>query len=606
VVKTRLFSIATLLSALIAADYASASVSVSASASVVGISKLANVEVGVDVGADIRADLGAKNSRRLAGTDAASHFDSQNPFAAYMSALMAQQNRNAADSARYYLEAVSGSGSNLAVAERAFFQLLYAGRIDDAYTVSRTPGFDPDNGRDIAALIEMMVPFTKGDWASVHAAASAAPPSGIMAFLVPIIRAWAFAGAGDLPAAEASLDILSESGDFDKLVAEQRAYIADFMGDQQVATARYTALVGDEKPSTLQPYVQYAAYLVRRESRSAAKRFLKTSLRRFPANQFLMRERRRILAGRGPTVNAAHPRGSMTGILYRLSSEFVRSNSRQAAVFYLRVADYVLPDHDDTKVMLGAQFEAMDDQGSAAQIYAEIGEDSALYRIARQRRLAALRALNDRAALDTALAEALRDDADNPTLLLMQADLAREDAAYDDAIRHYTDLITRSDTPSPSDWYLYFARGVSYDLMQKWPEAEADLLQALELKADEPATLNYLGYSWIDRDQNHDQATVMIQKALAADPSDGFVNDSLGWVYYLQGDFARAIDYLELAVSLEPGDAVISDHLGDAYWQSGRRVEARYQWRQALQNNPETDVRERLGQKLRQGLGEKG
>ena len=37
-------------------------------------------------------------------------------------------------------------------------------------------------------------------------------------------------------------------------------------------------------------------------------------------------------------------------------------------------------------------------------------------------------------------------------------------------------------------------------------------------------------------------------------------------------------------------DPTINDHLGDAYWQGGRKIEARYQWRRALQFKPEADL----------------
>ena len=33
---------------------------------------------------------------------------------------------------------------------------------------------------------------------------------------------------------------------------------------------------------------------------------------------------------------------------------------------------------------------------------------------------------------------------------------------------------------------------------------------------------------------------------------------------------------------MNPGNAVISDHLGDAYWFSGRKNEAVFQWKHAL------------------------
>src|SRR3546814_15275399 len=78
--------------------------------------------------------------------------------------------------------------------------------------------------------------------------------------------------------------------------------------------------------------------------------------------------------------------------------------------------------------------------------------------------------------------------------------------------------------------------------------------------------------------------------------------DSLAWVHYRRGNFARAIDLLEQAVQLEPAEPTINEHLGDAYWQVGRRYEARYSWRAAMVGAEEEDVLARLRRKIDFGL----
>ncbi len=54
--------------------------------------------------------------------------------------------------------------------------------------------------------------------------------------------------------------------------------------------------------------------------------------------------------------------------------------------------------------------------------------------------------------------------------------------------------------------------------------------------------------------------------------------------------------------SCRPADPTINDHLGDAYWQSGRHVEARNQWRRALQFGPEAEEVKTIEAKLDKGL----
>jgi Flp pilus assembly protein TadD len=87
-----------------------------------------------------------------------------------------------------------------------------------------------------------------------------------------------------------------------------------------------------------------------------------------------------------------------------------------------------------------------------------------------------------------------------------------------------------------------------------------------------------------------------------ARPDDGFIVDSLGWVYYRLKDYDKAVESLERAVVLQPGDPVINDHLGDAYWRVGREREADFQWRRALTLDPEDDVIAEIKKKLKSGL----
>jgi len=131
-------------------------------------------------------------------------------------------------------------------------------------------------------------------------------------------------------------------------------------------------------------------------------------------------------------------------------------------------------------------------------------------------------------------------------------------------------------------WSIYYVRAMAYDEIDEWDKAEADLKTALKYRPDNPHVLNYLGYSWADRNIHLAQSREMIIKALSRAPVDPYITDSLGWVYFRQGETDQAVILLERAVSLKPYDPVINDHLGDIYDATGRKLEARYQWRRAL------------------------
>ena len=125
---------------------------------------------------------------------------------------------------------------------------------------------------------------------------------------------------------------------------------------------------------------------------------------------------------------------------------------------------------------------------------------------------------------------------------------------------------------------------------------------ALDFQPNHPYILNYLGYSWVDRGENLNKATEMIQKAVNLKPNDGYITDSLGWAQYRNSDYKSAVKSLERAVELLPYDPTVNDHLGDAYWQVGRKLEARFQWERAKNNSEDEDQIKAIEEKLKHGL----
>ena len=161
------------------------------------------------------------------------------------------------------------------------------------------------------------------------------------------------------------------------------------------------------------------------------------------------------------------------------------------------------------------------------------------------------------------------------------------------------------ETKNP-DWRLLYARGLDYQALGRWPDAQADLEAALKDHPDEPELLNFLGYSWIDRGERLPEALAMVQKAVGSAPRSGAIVDSLGWAYFRMGDYKAAVEKLEQAVELEAGDPEINDHLGDAYWRVGRKDEAQFQCRRVLTLKPDDKIRDRAKLKLVAGLGPDG
>ena len=280
----------------------------------------------------------------------------------------------------------------------------------------------------------------------------------------------------------------------------------------------------------------------------------------------------------------------------------VRAQTPMTALRCARLGIYLDPENSLGHMVVGMILQALNRHEEAIGALDQIGENSPYYWDARMEKADSLIRL-DRDDAAVALLEAMAEERPDDVGALNELGLLmRIRERFADGTAYYDRAIGRLDKIGEEDWYLFYYRGITLERTDRWQEAEADFKEALELRPDAPYVLNYLGYSWVDRGVNIEEAMAMIQKAADRFPKNGDIIDSLGWAHYRRGDFGAAVLNLERAVQLHPGEPVINDHLGDAYWRVGRRFEARYQWRHALGLDPDDDLRETVEHKLKLGL----
>jgi len=527
-------------------------------------------------------------------------------YGSFVAATLAQSDSEFAESAKYYLQALQVDPDSKFVADKAFFQLVYAGRLDDAakVAVGMANNAAQEKSDDLVSILFVLEAFNRNDWAGVRQRINRVKMSGFGGLMSPLLEAWSFVAEGDFAAAERSLAPMMVDQRLKPIADEHRAYMLDHLQSYDLAQAQYLLLADAAQPVSLQPFVSYAHMLARTGRIEEARSFLGKQAERFNNNRFLIREGMLIAAGRTPSQSSANPRGAVGGMFYRLAGEFSRTSSPQAAVVYLRIASYLTPEVADIYFMLGDLMDQLDKPQAAAQVYGSVPQSSGLWQAADERQINALRRAGQIAEAEDRLRTSLRDNPKKPSYLISLGDILREREDFPEAILNYTQAISLNDQARRQDWFAYFARAVCYEQLDDWPNAEADFLKALELSPEEPSVLNYLGYSWIDRGMNISRAKGLIEKAVEQRPDDGFIVDSLGWVNFLTGDYTEAVKQLEKAVRMEPDDVTINHHLGDAYWRVGRRIEARFQWQHAIDAKPDADELSELLDKLDMGLPE--
>ena len=191
----------------------------------------------------------------------------------------------------------------------------------------------------------------------------------------------------------------------------------------------------------------------------------------------------------------------------------------------------------------------------------------------------------------------------NNKFLFDMANFYKNSKEYDEAIKYYTKIINTLDDFSEIKSDLLYRRGGSYERIGNYIKADEDLLNALKIAPEDAYVLNYLAYSWLERDHKINKAIKMLEKAYSSKSNDPYIIDSIGWAYYLIEEYLKAEKFLKRAVELMPDDPIVNDHYGDILWKLDRKIQARYFWTSVLEmDDAEAEMIKNINIKLIEGL----
>ena len=178
----------------------------------------------------------------------------------------------------------------------------------------------------------------------------------------------------------------------------------------------------------------------------------------------------------------------------------------------------------------------------------------------------------------------------------------------------------RSLAAYPEDEDLFYEYAQFLDFAGDPKQALEVMEQVIKLQPDHAGALNYVGYTWAEQKINLDKAFVYISRAVDLKPDNGYIRDSLGWVYFQQGKLEEALKAMQQAVELSPDDPAVLDHLGDVQRAAGQIGAALKSYQKAVQlyeeqekavedtdeeDDPGSRVQKEREDKIKQGLEEK-
>ena len=160
------------------------------------------------------------------------------------------------------------------------------------------------------------------------------------------------------------------------------------------------------------------------------------------------------------------------------------------------------------------------------------------------------------------------------------------------------DILKKGIELYPDNVQLMFEYGLLLEQEGKQNEAIANMEKVVELQPDHIDALNYLGYTWAENNTHLEKALEYIKKAIALKPDNGYILDSLGWVYFRMGELEKAKTELEHALALEPKDPYIHEHMGDIYLATGQKQKAKEAYLQAMEMFKDQKMKEKMQQKI--------
>ena len=198
------------------------------------------------------------------------------------------------------------------------------------------------------------------------------------------------------------------------------------------------------------------------------------------------------------------------------------------------------------------------------------------------------------------LSDGLEKDPDNGRLRAAQIQLyviQAQDAISAAEYRTAERILSRALNTYPDDTSLRYAQALIYQEQGRLRRAVIALESLVNDHPDDAGLLNALGYLLTDEMNRHAEARDYLQKALATEPNNPAIIDSMGWVLFKLEHYEEALTYLERAFEMFP-DPEVAAHIVDVQWALGNVDQAQKLLRESLEAHPNSPHLQELDQRL--------
>jgi tetratricopeptide (TPR) repeat protein len=303
--------------------------------------------------------------------------------------------------------------------------------------------------------------------------------------------------------------------------------------------------------------------------------------------------------------SCGNPTDIISEFFFLISNLYSSQDNYEKSNFYLNISHYLNPKFKFNLSLLAENYFLKLDYSKTKKIIKSFDETDEFYywfKLKKEAQIISKKQNND-ASLK--FININFNKIKNPSIKIIFdiANFNKNAKKYKEAIKYYDQIISKIDINTQLYAEILYRRGGSYERLGDYVSSDKDLLKSLEINPDDAYVLNYLAYSWLEREYKIDMSIQMLEKAYTQKSNDPYIIDSIGWAYYLVNDYTKAENFLKRAVELMPEDPIVNDHYGDILWKLDRKIQARYFWQNVL-NLEETEdkMKKSIKVKLIEGL----
>lgn len=141
----------------------------------------------------------------------------------------------------------------------------------------------------------------------------------------------------------------------------------------------------------------------------------------------------------------------------------------------------------------------------------------------------------------------------------------------------------------PDNAQMLSQTALIYESQKQYAISDSLYIRVLKIDSTYALALNNYAYSLSERGIKLEEALKMSQKAVDAKPENASYLDTIGWIYYVLGDYKKAEDFIKKSLLHEEKSAAVNDHLGDVYFKLGDKDKALQFWKRANEIEPSNE-----------------